>query len=120
MKAQPSTAHMFIMNPLSGKSMMNLFSTHPPMEKRIEKLTGHAAPKLRYPTTDVSTGKPLRYSMLHDGVELPRDQTVGTSFPKRRGRVHVVHEYANAHLKLVREGGRCQRRRPPNRSGSGG
>ncbi len=40
MKAQPSTAHMFIMNPLSGKSMMNLFSTHPPVEKRIEKLTG--------------------------------------------------------------------------------
>jgi len=28
------------MNPLSGKSMMNLFSTHPPVEKRIEKLTG--------------------------------------------------------------------------------
>jgi heat shock protein HtpX len=40
MQAQPSTAHMFISNPLSGKSMMNLFSTHPPMEKRIEKLTG--------------------------------------------------------------------------------
>jgi heat shock protein HtpX len=40
LEAQPSTAHMFIMNPLSGKSMMNLFSTHPPVEKRIEKLTG--------------------------------------------------------------------------------
>ena len=24
------------------------------------------------------------------------DQTVGTAFPKRRGRVHVVHEYVNA------------------------
>ncbi|NVM57981.1 MAG: zinc metalloprotease HtpX [Desulfobacterales bacterium] len=40
MKANPSTAHMFIMNPLSGKSLMNLFSTHPAVEKRIEKLTG--------------------------------------------------------------------------------
>ena len=39
MKAEPATAHMFIMNPLSGKSLMNLFSTHPPVEKRIEKLT---------------------------------------------------------------------------------
>jgi heat shock protein HtpX len=40
MKAEPATAHMFIMNPLSGKSLMNLFSTHPPVQKRIEKLTG--------------------------------------------------------------------------------
>lgn len=41
LKADPSTAHMFIMNPLSGKRLMSLFSTHPPVEKRIEKLTGH-------------------------------------------------------------------------------
>jgi heat shock protein HtpX len=40
MKANPSTAHMFIMNPLSGKNLMSLFSTHPPVEKRIERLTG--------------------------------------------------------------------------------
>jgi heat shock protein HtpX len=40
MKAQPATAHMFIMNPLSGKSLMNLFSTHPPVEDRIRRLTG--------------------------------------------------------------------------------
>ncbi|MDY6838617.1 MAG: zinc metalloprotease HtpX [Thermodesulfobacteriota bacterium] len=39
MQAEPATAHMFIMNPLSGKSLMNLFSTHPPVEKRIERLT---------------------------------------------------------------------------------
>ncbi len=39
MKAEPSTAHMFIMSPLSGKSLMSLFSTHPPVEKRIQKLT---------------------------------------------------------------------------------
>ena len=36
--ANPSTAHMFIVNPLSGGVIMNLFSTHPPVEKRIERL----------------------------------------------------------------------------------
>ncbi|MDR0842110.1 MAG: zinc metalloprotease HtpX [Acidobacteriota bacterium] len=38
MDASPSTAHMMIVNPFSGKSLMNLFSTHPPTEKRIERL----------------------------------------------------------------------------------
>lgn len=36
--ANPSTAHLFIVNPLSGNMVMNLFSTHPPIEKRIERL----------------------------------------------------------------------------------
>jgi heat shock protein HtpX len=40
MDAEPATAHMFIMNPLSGRSLMSLFSTHPPVEKRIERLLG--------------------------------------------------------------------------------
>ncbi|MFH1974533.1 MAG: zinc metalloprotease HtpX [Pseudomonadota bacterium] len=40
MDANPSTAHMFIVNPLSGKSLMSLFSTHPPLEERISRLTG--------------------------------------------------------------------------------
>lgn len=40
MKANPSTAHMFIVNPLSGKSLMNLFSTHPPIEERVARLRG--------------------------------------------------------------------------------
>ncbi len=40
MKAEPATAHMFIMNPLSGRSLMSLFSTHPPVERRIAKLMG--------------------------------------------------------------------------------
>jgi heat shock protein HtpX len=38
MDANPATAHMFIVNPLSGKSMMKFFSTHPPMAERVEKL----------------------------------------------------------------------------------
>jgi heat shock protein HtpX len=48
MDASPSTAHMFIVNPLSGGGLMKLFSTHPPMEERIARLEamvlgGHAA-----------------------------------------------------------------------------
>ena len=38
MDAKPSTAHLFIVNPLSGKLLMNLFSTHPPLEDRIARL----------------------------------------------------------------------------------
>jgi heat shock protein HtpX len=38
MDANPATAHLFIVNPLSGRSLANLFSTHPPIEERIERL----------------------------------------------------------------------------------
>lgn len=38
LNAQPATAHMFIVSPLSGRGMANLFSTHPPMEERIARL----------------------------------------------------------------------------------
>lgn len=38
MPSSPSTAHLFIINPLSGRRMMKLFSTHPPMEERIQRL----------------------------------------------------------------------------------
>jgi heat shock protein HtpX len=38
MHANPATAHMFIVNPLSGQSFMRLFSTHPPIEERIARL----------------------------------------------------------------------------------
>ena len=40
--ATPSTAHLFIVAPLiGGDTLANLFSTHPPIAKRIERLTGH-------------------------------------------------------------------------------
>ncbi len=43
MQASPSNAHLFIVAPLlSGASFANLFSTHPPMARRIERLTGRA------------------------------------------------------------------------------
>jgi heat shock protein HtpX len=38
MDANPATAHLFIVNPLSGQAMMKLFSTHPPLEERIARL----------------------------------------------------------------------------------
>jgi heat shock protein HtpX len=38
MEASPSTAHLFIVNPLFGGGLMKLFSTHPPMEERVARL----------------------------------------------------------------------------------
>jgi len=38
MDANPATAHLFIVNPLTGGSLVNLFSTHPPIEERIRRL----------------------------------------------------------------------------------
>ena len=38
MNANPATAHLFIVNPLSGQALMRLFSTHPPIEERIARL----------------------------------------------------------------------------------
>jgi heat shock protein HtpX len=38
MAASPSTAHLFIVNPLHGVSFQTLFSTHPPLEQRLARL----------------------------------------------------------------------------------
>jgi heat shock protein HtpX len=43
MMASPSTAHLFIIQPLMGMNFGGLFSTHPPISKRIERLTGRPA-----------------------------------------------------------------------------
>jgi heat shock protein HtpX len=43
MQASPSTAHLFIVAPLlSGATFTNLFSTHPPIAQRIERLIGRS------------------------------------------------------------------------------
>jgi heat shock protein HtpX len=38
MHANPATAHLFIVNPLTGRSFATLFSTHPPLEDRVARL----------------------------------------------------------------------------------
>lgn len=43
----PATAHLFIMNTLSGKGLTNLFSTHPPMEERVRRLEQQGGMRLR-------------------------------------------------------------------------
>lgn len=57
MNASPSTAHMFIVNPLSGRSLMSLFSTHPPLEERIARLRGQRFNTIQTPP---DSGRPDR------------------------------------------------------------
>ena len=52
MQAQPATAHMFIINPLAGKNLMNLFATHPPIADRIARLRGSRPGSQPVDTTD--------------------------------------------------------------------
>ena len=40
MQATPETAHMFIVQPFTGRALMTLFSTHPPIQERIRRLLG--------------------------------------------------------------------------------
>ncbi len=42
MEANPATAHMFIVSPLTGGGMLSLFSTHPPIEERVARLEAMA------------------------------------------------------------------------------
>ena len=42
-RATPATAHLFIINPLTAGSFLQLFSTHPPIEQRIERLKNFRA-----------------------------------------------------------------------------
>jgi heat shock protein HtpX len=44
--AGPATAHMFIVNPLKGGGITKLFSTHPPVEERVNRLRAMAADRL--------------------------------------------------------------------------
>lgn len=47
MDATPATAHMFIVSPLTGKGVLSMFSTHPPVEKRVERLRSLAVAATR-------------------------------------------------------------------------
>lgn len=44
--ASPQSAHLFIVNPLSGRSFMQLFSTHPPLQERIARLRAMAGQRV--------------------------------------------------------------------------
>src|SRR4029434_1325825 len=58
-EAAPATAHLFIINPLTGEGMDNLFSTHPNTENRIaelEKLAAELGPIGRSAGRASSTG----------------------------------------------------------------
>jgi len=43
MEAQPATAHMFIVNPLTGGGLISLFRTHPSTDDRVARLEALAA-----------------------------------------------------------------------------
>ncbi|MEM6847496.1 MAG: zinc metalloprotease HtpX [Pseudomonadota bacterium] len=63
-EAVPATAHLFIINPLSGARMDGLFSTHPNTQNRIAALREQAA---------------------NDGWQVPQSQFVETSAPRQSG-----------------------------------
>ncbi len=54
-EAAPATAHLFIINPLTGEGMDNLFSTHPNTENRIAELERLAAEMGTTPGTSLET-----------------------------------------------------------------
>ena len=48
LQANPATAHMFIVSPLRGRGFTRLFSTHPPMEKRVARLESMVGERFSY------------------------------------------------------------------------
>jgi heat shock protein HtpX len=82
-EASPATAHLFIVNPLSGARMDNLFSTHPSTENRIaalQELAGSMGPGLRgaEPAADHRSGP-------RGGARPPRGEASVPSIGSRRG-----------------------------------
>lgn len=69
----PATAHMFIINPLSGERMDNLFSTHPDTGNRIAALHSMASDMPMTSTRPATTARPTRTS-----------RSVPTTGPARR------------------------------------
>ena len=76
MQASPSTAHLFIIQPLLGVNVGNLFSTHPPIAKRIERADwapiGVSAGRVGQGAADISQwrdgrGRPPPHRFLKEG-----------------------------------------------------
>lgn len=79
--ATDATAHMFIVNPLTaGQAFRSLFSTHPPIAKRIERLTGgkFAGPVYKNEAPDFNERRP-NYNAPQDN---PETRDAGKSRPK--------------------------------------
>ena len=62
MDANPATAHLFIVNPLTGRSLMNLFMTHPPIQERIARLRRCGSSRADEPSASASQRPPRRDS----------------------------------------------------------
>ena len=56
-EANPASAHMFIINPLTGQNMDNLFSTHPDTQNRIDALVALADEMRQYGDVSSAMGE---------------------------------------------------------------
>jgi heat shock protein HtpX len=88
-EGHPATAHMFIINPLSGARMDNLFSTHPDTENRIAALRemaryggGGAGPSVNTPSDFGSTGPILTDNPERKSRSVPNTGRGGSQPPK--------------------------------------
>jgi heat shock protein HtpX len=66
-ESNPATAHLFIINPLSGRGADSLFSTHPKTQERINRLLameGNMAPE-----SSVETNAPTRRSTIPNSTQ---------------------------------------------------
>ena len=88
-EGHPATAHMFIINPLSGARMDNLFSTHPNTENRIAALHemaryggGGAGPSVGTPTRPGSTGPAMTANPVRKSRSVPNTGRGGSQPPK--------------------------------------
>ncbi|WP_047453800.1 zinc metalloprotease HtpX [Rhizobium rhizogenes] len=88
-EGHPATAHMFIINPLSGARMDNLFSTHPNTENRIAALHdmarhggGGAGPSAGMSTRSGSTGPAMTANPVRKSRSVPNTGRGGSQPPK--------------------------------------
>jgi hypothetical protein len=75
-KSNPAHSSLFIVNPFKGGGFVNLFSTHPPMEKRIGKLKDQAE----------EMGHPPVYRPKDKGSSSSKDDEPDFMRPRNRGR----------------------------------
>ena len=66
-RASPAHSSLFIVNPFRGGAFMNMFSTHPPMEKRIQKLKAQAE-EMGHPPVYRPRGKEYRQATEDEDV----------------------------------------------------